>query len=156
MVTHKIFADRHFASFGITEAGESPSALRVTGAFPCNQEDNAQLARALSEILSGKKTALKKSKMRLLEEDCDIPFDTYKKNIFRGTRPSKAFLMKFCVGLGLTREEADGLFLMHSGVINETNDVEYIFAAALRDGDDIMQFESDVLEYAKTDLSSAK
>lgn len=55
MVTHEIFADRHFASFGIAEAPENRSALRITGAFPCNQADNAQLARALSEILSGKK-----------------------------------------------------------------------------------------------------
>ena len=62
-------------------------------------------------------------------------------------------LAKFCVGLKLPIEDADGLFLMQGGSLNLSNDFDYVVYHALEDGDDVYSFIDDVRTYTDVRIS---
>ncbi|MCR5636141.1 MAG: hypothetical protein K6F76_03055 [Clostridiales bacterium] len=68
----------------------------------------------------------------LVEENCQQSWDTYKKIISRRCKASRVSLYKFCIGMNLSREEADSLFeLTDEGGLTDENIGDYIFARAL-------------------------
>ena len=91
-------------------------------------------------------------------DKCNITFSLYKK-LQNPTRPNKwtrAALGKLCVGLGLTIDEANELFQLQGGKLNETNALDKIIYCALRDKDDISFFCGEVLQYTGKDIESFK
>ena len=91
-------------------------------------------------------------------DKCNITSSLYKK-LQNPTRPNKwtrAALGKLCVGLGLTIDEANELFQLQGGKLNETNALDKIIYCALRDKDDISFFCGEVLQYTGKDIESLK
>ena len=91
-------------------------------------------------------------------EKCNITTSLYKnmQNEDRANKWSRTALGKLCVGLGLTIDEANELFLLQGGKLNETNALDKIICCALRDKDNIHDFCDEVLEYTGKDIASFK
>ena len=90
-------------------------------------------------IFSEKKTKLEKdfncnrSKIaEKIEDNCQQSWDTYKKIINGRGKATRVALYKFCIGMNLSREEADTLFnLTEEGRLTDDNIGDYIFVRAL-------------------------
>ena len=93
-----------------------------------------------------------------LEEKCNISQDTYKKmqSTKYKNKWTREMLGKLCVGLGMSIDEANELFLLQGGKLNETNALDKIIYCALRDKDNIYDFCEEVLEYTGRDIESFK
>ena len=91
-------------------------------------------------------------------EKCNITTSLYKnmQNEDRANKWSRTALGKLCVGLGLTIDEANELFLLQGGKLNETNALDKIIYCALRDKDNVYDFCAEVLEYTGKDIESFK
>lgn len=76
--------------------------------------------------LSRNKTAEK------IEENCQQSWDTYRKIINGTSKTSRIALYKFCIGMRLSRKEADEMFaLTEEGSLTDDNIGDYIFVRAL-------------------------
>ena len=93
-----------------------------------------------------------------IEEKCNISQDTYKKiqSPKYKNKWTREMLGKLCVGLGLSIDEANELFLLQGGKLNETNALDKIIYCALRDKDNVYDFCAEVLEYTGKDIESFK
>lgn len=89
-----------------------------------------------------------------ITEQCDIPYDTFKKYIGNNMKYkiSRNFIAKIAVGLKLELLVANELFRMHSGELNLTNSFDYITYYALETKDDIAYFKKELRDYAGIDL----
>ena len=81
-----------------------------------------------------------------LQIECDLKPDTFQKVLrFRnGRNVTYPFLAKFCVGAGLTVEEAEELFLLMGHQLTEKNLSDYILMCVLSKHDDIMEYDADM------------
>ena len=67
-----------------------------------------------------------------IEENCQQSWDTYKRIINGRCKATRVALYKFCIGMNLSREEADTLFnLTEEGRLTDDNIGDYIFVRAL-------------------------
>lgn len=67
-----------------------------------------------------------------IEDNCQQSWDTYKKIINGRGKATRVALYKFCIGMNLSREEADTLFnLTEEGRLTDDNIGDYIFIRAL-------------------------
>ena len=67
-----------------------------------------------------------------IEDNCQQSWDTYKKIINGRGKATRVALYKFCIGMNLSRKEADTLFnLTEEGRLTDDNIGDYIFVRAL-------------------------
>ncbi len=157
MVNQDEFQSIAFASHGIIDMGQN-SACRVPKGFQPSQNQKT-LAFKIGNIVQEYKAKYQEehpgrcSQYALVEKACGIPTDTIKRLITGRTRVTRTQLAKFCVGLKLSIENADGLFLMQGGSLNLSNDFDYIVYHALEDGDDVHSFIDEVRKYTEVRIS---
>lgn len=83
-----------------------------------------------------------------IEENCQQSWDTYKRIINGRCKATRVALYKFCIGMNLSREEADTLFnLTEEGKLTDDNIGDYIFVRALGQ-DSIFDFIDEFEKYA--------
>lgn len=78
-----------------------------------------------------------------LENVCLIPYDTIRKIIIGTTKCTRHFLYKFCLGVGITVDEANELFEMCGGPLYAKCMEDYIFIKAIEDEDTVEEFVKD-------------
>ncbi len=116
MINREEFQSITFESHGIIDR-QQQSAYRVPKGFQPSQNQK-DLAFRIGNIVQEYKVKHQMkhpgrcSQYALVEKACDIPTDTIKRLITGRTRVTRTQLAKFCVGLKLPIQEADGLFLM--------------------------------------------
>ena len=153
MVNETEFRNKHFETRGIIE----PIA-RVADGFG-RRQDHAKLVHFMkmaletAQKLTKETTGKFKSKENLLEDECDIRYNTYKKSMGR-KQLSRFALAKFIIGLSLSLDKANELFRLHSGELNDTNDLDYITIHALKDGDRVDSFIEEVKKYTNINVRS--
>lgn len=125
-----------------------PAALRV----------EIDKAMAIAREQYEKDNNTKISIQTFIEEKCNISNDTFKKmqSVKYPNKWTRGMLGKFCVGIGLSIDEANKLFQLQGGNLNETNTLDKIIYCALRDKDDISFFCGEVLQYTGKDIESLK
>lgn len=137
-----------FDRVDMPEFGENPqqtSSHRLTKAqmqsMPSGQ-DIIALRCALSTLFE-EKLSLNYTK---LEIKCDINRDTFQKVLkFRGGRNvSYNLLAKFCVGVGLTVDEATELFSLMDYQLSRRNLVDFILICNLENGGDVGEYLDDM------------
>jgi hypothetical protein len=152
MVNESEFTNRHFETRGIIE----PMA-RVRADY-APQQNQRELAHSMSQLLgtllrSQKETTGKTASIeRTVADRCDIPYNTYKKYIGLKRQITRVALAKFAVGLRLSLDDANKLFRLQGGELNETNDFDYIIIHALMDKDDIQDFQDEVKQYTRVNI----
>ncbi|WP_033169250.1 helix-turn-helix domain-containing protein [Selenomonas sp. ND2010] len=157
MINRDEFRSIEFESHGIIDMPQQ-SACRVPKGFQPMQNQK-ELAFKIGNIVQEYKAKYQEehpgrcSQYALVEKACDIPIDTIKRLITGRTRVTRTQLAKLCVGLKLPIENADRLFFMQGGLLNLSNDFDYIVYHALADGDDIYSFIGEVREYTKVRIS---
>ena len=158
MVNESEFRNKHFETRGITE-----SIARVAADYKPLQDQRElvhSMHRMLEAILQSQKekTGKAKSIQRIIagesekEPGCDIPYNTYKKYMGLKRTITRSALAKFAVGLSLSLNDANDLFRLQNGVLNETNDFDYITIHALMDNDNIMDFQDEVEKYTTVNI----
>lgn len=83
-----------------------------------------------------------------LEEQCQISVSTMKNTINGKIKPTRNFLYKFTVGLKMTLESANELFVLCGGPLSQECKADYICIKALGK-DDIYHFIDQFQEYTK-------
>ena len=78
-----------------------------------------------------------------LENVCLIPYDTIRKTIVGTTKCTRHFLYKFCLGVGMTIDEANEYFEMCGGPLYAKCMEDYIFIKAIEDKDSVEKFVED-------------
>ena len=157
MINRDKFQSITFESHGIIDMSHK-SVCRVPKGFQPSQNQK-DLAFRIGNIVQEYKAKYQEehpgrcSQYTLVEKTCDIPTDTIKRLITGRTRVTRTQLAKFCVGLKLPIEDADGLFLMQGGNLNLSNDFDYVVYHALEDGDDVYSFIDDVRRYTDVRIS---
>lgn len=82
-----------------------------------------------------------------IEDNCQQSWDTYKKIINGRGKATRVALYKFCIGMNLSRKEADTLFnLTEEGRLTDDNIGDYIFVRALGQ-DSIFDFIDEFEKY---------
>lgn len=147
MISQVDFDKIQFQSHGFIEPLPERVAQRVPpGCKPTN--DYLELRGAISNLLHDVKESRRGSTItNLLTYDCNIPIPTYKKYISGNGRPSRSFIGKLAVGLGLSVDQANELFRLHSGVLNLTNDADFVTYHALVDRDSIDVYEAELKRF---------
>lgn len=82
----------------------------------------------------------------MLEARCDIKRDTFQKVLrFKNGRSiTYELLAKFCVGVGVSQEEAKELFAMMGHNLSPLNRADYILLCELNNHGDIVEFDEDL------------
>lgn len=83
-----------------------------------------------------------------LEADCDIKRNTFQKalNGKSGRNVTYQLLAKFCVGAGLSVEEAEKLFRLMGHALTDENRVDAILRYELKTHQDLLAFNEDLME----------
>ena len=110
------------------------------------------IARQSYEKCNNKKIDL----YSFVEEVCNIVSATYKSMQNGKRRWTRAQLGKLCVGLGLTPEQADELFVLQEGKLSMTNNLDIVIYYALKDKDSVFDFCKEVKERIGKDIDSFK
>ncbi len=84
-----------------------------------------------------------------LEVKCDIKRDTFQKMLrfSHGRNVKYTHLAKFCIGAGLTAEEARELFLLMGHELSERNRCDYILLHELRNHGTLEDYDADMVEF---------
>ena len=158
MVDETEYRNRHFETRGIIEL-----MARVAADYKPLQ-DQRELVHSMRRFLEAalhsqkEKTGKAKSIQRMIagesekEPGCDIPYNTYRKYMGLKRAVTRPALAKFAVGLGLSLDDANALFRLQYGELNETNDFDYITIHALMDKDNIMDFQDEVERYTTVNI----
>lgn len=98
-------------------------------------EKKTKLAKTLNDFVLKLETDYGCSRNKIadkIEENCQQSWDTYKRIINGRCKATRVALYKFCIGMNLSREEADTLFnLTEEGMLTDDNIGDYIFVRAL-------------------------
>lgn len=145
MVTEQEIKNREFK----TEFEKERFSYKVTGAeMQRFSENRRKLAYVLNKIIlkfENEKGCSRNKIAENIENNCRQSWDTYKKIISGKIKATRVALYKFCIGMNLSREEADTLFeLTDEGKLTDDNIGDYIFIKALGHDDIdffIQQFE---------------
>ncbi len=146
MVTEKEMAARNFTA----SCSERKASYHVTAdemkRFAVNADLNNQVYKVISDYA---KTHNIKPKYEGLEDICQLSASALKKSCAGTIRITRLFLYKLTVGLKMDVEEANELFALCGGVLNENFHEDYVCYKALKDKDDIIHFIDQFNEYAR-------
>ena len=113
-------------------------------------EKKRKLAKTLNNFVLKLETDYDCSRNKIsdkIEENCQQSWDTYKRIINGKCKATRVALYKFCIGMNLSREEADTLFnLTEEGRLTDDNIGDYIFVRALGQ-DSIFDFIDEFEKY---------
>ena len=122
------------------------SSFRLTASDIANMPDDTkdidELKIRLSDLFYERLGSYGK-----LEAFCDIKQDTFSKavRLKNGRNITYTFLAKFCVGAGLTVDEAKELFLLMGYELNPRNRMDYILLCELKNEGDISEYNADLI-----------
>lgn len=146
MVTEKEMAERNFTVSDV----EHKASYHVTSdemrRFAVNAELNNLVYKKINDYT--KKHNIK-PKYEGLEDRCQLSASTLKKSCGGTIRITRLFLYKLTVGLKMDVEEANELFALCGGVLNEDFHEDYVCFKALKDKDDIIHFIDQFNHYAR-------
>lgn len=110
--------------------------------FKENEKELIRKIRNIKVIFERENNLSSLKAYELLEEKCQISVSAFKYVIGgkKGYTVNRRFLYKLVVGLKMSLEEADELFELEGGKLNENDLEDSICKGALRDGDDIYEF----------------
>ena len=161
MVDATEFRNRHFETRGIIEPiarvahdykplqdqRELVHSMRLTlEAVLLSQKEKTGKAKSIQNMVAG---------VSEKEPGCDILYNTYKKYMGLKRPVTRSALAKFAVGLGLSLKDANELFRLEGGELNETNDFDYITIHALMDRDNVLDFQDEVEKYTNVKIRRA-
>jgi len=160
MITEKQFNQQKFLTKGIIEATEEKLSYMAPNGGADVPHPDPLLREKIRDLVFNERDkyeAENHSKISIdnfIADQCDIPYDTFKKYIGNNMKYkiSRTFIAKIAVGLKLEILEADKLFRMHSGELNLTNCFDYITYYALNTKDEIDVFKEELKKYAGIDL----
>lgn len=137
--------------FGTTNVSKEPGAsFHVTAEemrrFAVNAELNNRVYNIITEYT--KKHNIK-PKYEGIEDRCQLSASTLKKSCAGTIRITRLFLYKLTVGLQIDLNEANELFALCGGPLNEHSPEDYICIKALIDKDDINHFIDQFNEFVK-------
>ncbi|MDR2180304.1 MAG: hypothetical protein LBP21_08340 [Synergistaceae bacterium] len=155
MVNEGEFRNRHFETRGILEF-----LTRVAAGYKWQQDRRElvhSMSRMLEVVLQARRERGEKSPSieRTVADQCDIPYNTYKKYMGLKRPVTRVAIAKFAVGLHLSLDDANRLFRLQGGELNETNDFDYITLHALRDKDNVQDFLEEVEKYTAVNTHRA-
>lgn len=149
MITQELYDQQSFTSNGFWEPVEEKPLYRVPPDF-VNQQDLLQLQGKILTYLHGVKKRTGVTIFDLVNTHCMISYGTYKK-VMGGRWPSRQFVAQLAVGLKLSVEEANELFLLQGGTLNLTNDADFITYHALLSQDAIEDYLDELEHYLGPD-----
>lgn len=160
MIAKEQFTKQKFITQNITEESEERMIWRVPNNGREVPRPDSLLREKIRDIVYHEidkheaKNHTRVSIENYVTDQCDIPYDTFKKYIGNNKKYkiSRTFIAKIAVGLKLEIDIANELFLMHSGELNLTNNFDYITYYALESKDDIAYFKRELREYTGIDL----
>ena len=120
--------------------------------LPRNDEDLSELRNMLADIFAEK---LSESYAQL-ESKCDISADSFRKYIRHITGrviPAEA-LAKFCVGAGVSPDDAKLMFELSGRKLSERRKFDYILLCALENGEDLIEFDRNLVTYGEKGIIS--
>ena len=120
--------------------------------LPKNDEDISELRNMLADIFAEK---LNESYAKL-ERKCDIGEESFRKYIRHSTGrviPAEA-LAKFCVGTGVSPDDAKLMFELSGRKLSERRKFDYILLCTLENGDDLIEFDRNLVLYEKRGIIS--
>ena len=88
----------------------------------------------------------------LIAEMCTIDISTLKKTINKSIRVTRTFLYKFTIGLHMTVDEANQLFMLCGGPLTKLNVADYICINYLENQSSIHDFYKQYEEYTHKKL----
>ena len=146
MVTEKEMAERNFTK----PATERNASYHVTDDEMRRFAVNAKLNHMVYEKIDDyvKKHNIK-PKYLGLEDRCQLSESAIKKSCSGAIRITRLFLYKLTVGLKMDVDEANELFALCGGELNENFHEDYVCYKALKDKDDILHFIDQFNEYAR-------
>ena len=146
MVTEKEMAERNFTISG----SERKASYHVTADEMRKFSVNAGLNNLVyNKINDYTKKHNIKPKYEGLEDRCQLSASTLKKSCSGTIRITRLFLYKLTVGLKMDVDEANELFVLCGGALNEYFHEDYVCYKALKDKDDIMHFIDQFNHYAR-------
>lgn len=150
MISKEKFSEMKFTSFGFVEPIYERESYRLPAGHRLTNHSTVTLRNKISNLIHDIKDQRHISIRALVEDECNINFDTYKKciNGSGGRHPSRLFVAKLCVGLKLSIDVANDLFRIEGGELNLTNDVDAITYYAILDKDNILDYEAELEEKA--------
>lgn len=136
MVTEQEMKNRVFK----TEFEKERLSYQVTSAEMQRFSDKKRrLALAINNIILTLENETGCSRTKIADDvefNCRQSWDTYKRIINGKIKATRVALYKFCIGMNLSREEADKLFeLTDEGKLTDDNIGDYIFIRALGNDD---------------------
>ncbi|MGD9678327.1 MAG: hypothetical protein AB7V16_08290 [Vulcanibacillus sp.] len=165
MINKENFENQIFKTKGIIEFPENKYLNRVPQEWRPSQNtsiNSLQLRNELYNVASEKWYNYKETSKRnisfydFIDLNCRIPEDTFKKAMNKKYNITRNFLSKFSVGLKLSFEESNGLFKLHSGELNLTNDFDFVVYHALKTSDEIDYFIEETEKYTGVKLYNDK
>jgi hypothetical protein len=146
MVTEKEMAERNFSVSG----DERKASYHVTAdemkRFAVNADLNNKVYKKIDDYT--KKHNIK-PKYDGLEEICQLSASALKKSCSGSIRITRLFLYKLTVGLKMDVDEANELFALCGGELDENFHEDYVCYKALKDKDDIIHFIDQFNHYAR-------
>ena len=151
MITQSDFNKISFESHGFFEpTNDSEKVIYRVPSDSKPLRNDVALRNAISNLVHDIKDSRKGTTIiELITIHCNISYATYKQYISRSGRPTRPFIAKLAVGLGLSLDQANALFRLHSGELNLTNDADFVTYHALRDHDSIDYYEAELKQYIK-------
>ena len=127
------------------------TANQVKG-LPRNDEDLSELRNMLADIFAEK---LGESYAQL-ESRCDIGAESFRKYIRHLTGrviPAEA-LAKFCVGAGVSPDEAKLMFELSGRKLSERRRFDYILLCTLENKENLLEFDRNLAAYGEKGILS--
>ena len=146
MVTEKEMAERKFTVTGIDRKASYHVTTDEMKRFAVNADLNNKVYKKIDDY--AKKYNIK-PKYEGLEEICQLSASTLKKSCSGTIRITRLFLYKLTVGLKMEVNEANELFALCGGMLNEDFHEDYVCFKALKDKDDIIHFIDQFNHYAR-------
>jgi hypothetical protein len=148
MIPQSEFDQMKFETYGFIEPKKEEASHRVPKDYERQNGNFRELRNAIINTVHEFKDSRKGSTItELINYSCNIPGPTYKQYMSGKGVPTRPFIAKICVGLGLSVDKANELFRLHSGELNLTNDADYITYNALLSHDSIYDYEEELERY---------
>ena len=146
MVTEKEMAERNFTVTSIDRKASYHVTADEMRRFAVNAKLNDLVYNKIDAYVKAHNI---KPKYAGLEDRCQLSESAIKKSCSGAIRITRLFLYKLTVGLKMDVNEANELFALCGGVLNEDFHEDYVCYKALKDKDDIMHFIDQFNHYAR-------
>lgn len=145
MISQDDFQKMTFETHGFIEPTKEKSTARLPIGYEFQNPRGRELRDAISNIVHDVKDSRKGTTItELITKSCNTSMATYKQYISGKGYPTRPFIAKLCVGLRLTVDQANALFRLHSGELNQTNDADCITYYALLTHNTIDEYEEEL------------